>query len=138
MKAGVIFALAVVLTFGIVAVGCSSSEKKASADSRHEVEAEGHGAHAHHDHARHGGEHGHEVQASGDHSGHDHSAPKATGLVPQKTCPVMGAAIDTSIYVDHDGKRVYFCCQSCIDTFKANPDRYLEKLEELGEKPAEL
>jgi YHS domain-containing protein len=52
--------------------------------------------------------------------------------VPQKTCPVMGAPIKKTVYTDHEGKRVYFCCAGCINTFKANPAKYLEKLQEKG------
>ena len=36
----------------------------------------------------------------------------------QTTCPIMGGKIDKTVYADHDGKRVYFCCAGCIDPFK--------------------
>jgi YHS domain-containing protein len=54
-------------------------------------------------------------------------------LVPQKTCPVMGSPIDTSIFVDYKGKRVYFCCSGCPGTFKKDPEKYLKILAGRGE-----
>ena len=50
----------------------------------------------------------------------------------QTTCPVMGGAINRSLYADHDGRRVYFCCAACVDTFKADPEKYIKKLEDQG------
>jgi len=46
----------------------------------------------------------------------------------QTVCPVMGGAIDKDIFVEYQGKKVYFCCKSCLDTFKANPEKYISKL----------
>lgn len=54
---------------------------------------------------------------------------------PQSTCPVMGGEIDKEIYADHDGKRVYFCCEGCIGEFNKDPEKYLGKLKEAGQKP---
>jgi YHS domain-containing protein len=45
-------------------------------------------------------------------------------LKPQTLCPVMGNAIDSTVYTDYQGQRVYFCCPGCIETFLANPDTY--------------
>lgn len=63
---------------------------------------------------------------------------------PQTKCPVMGGPIDKDVFTDYDGQRVYFCCPGCIDTFKANPQKYLKKildagidLEEAGDAPTE-
>lgn len=56
-------------------------------------------------------------------------------LVTQKTCPVMGAPVDSSLYVDYKGKRIYVCCGGCIAQVKADPEKYLKKLAALGEKP---
>jgi YHS domain-containing protein len=50
----------------------------------------------------------------------------------QTTCPIMGHAIDKSVYEDYDGKRVYLCCASCIEKFKKDPEAYIEKLEAEG------
>ena len=59
-------------------------------------------------------------------------------MIPQKTCPVMGAPINKEVYSDHDGRRVYFCCAGCIETFRVNPAKYLEKLKEKGEMPESI
>ena len=50
----------------------------------------------------------------------------------QKTCPVMGGTINKDIYADYEGKRVYFCCDACIRTFKKDPAKYITKLEGEG------
>ncbi len=50
----------------------------------------------------------------------------------QQYCPVMeGMEIDESIYADHEGERVYFCCNSCAAEFANDPDKYLEKVKEM-------
>jgi YHS domain-containing protein len=50
----------------------------------------------------------------------------------QANCPVMGAAVNKNIYVDHNGKRVYFCCNGCPEAFKKDPDKFIKKLESEG------
>jgi uncharacterized membrane protein len=40
-------------------------------------------------------------------------------------CPVMeDEPVDPDIFVEHDGQRVYLCCERCLRRFEANPDRY--------------
>lgn len=46
----------------------------------------------------------------------------------QTTCPLMGMAIDKSVFTEYRGKKVYFCCASCIDGFKKDPEKYIAKL----------
>ena len=46
----------------------------------------------------------------------------------QTTCPVMGGPIDPSVFTEYQGKKVYFCCQECLDKFKAAPEQCLAKL----------
>ena len=53
--------------------------------------------------------------------------------VEQKTCPVMGGPIDKNIFTEYKGKKVYFCCPACVDTFKADPEKYLAKLPQFKE-----
>ena len=55
------------------------------------------------------------------------SAPKRQAL-----CPVMGGAVNTNLYADAEGKRVYFCCGGCISAFKKDPAKYIAKLEKDG------
>jgi YHS domain-containing protein len=51
---------------------------------------------------------------------------------PQTVCPVMGGKIDKSIFVDYDGKRIYFCCKACPAEFAKDPAKYVKKLEGQG------
>lgn len=61
-----------------------------------------------------------------------------TALKPQTTCPVMGGEVNTNLYVDVDGQRVYVCCGGCLAPLKADPEKYLKKLEEMGQKPEQI
>jgi len=56
----------------------------------------------------------------------------------QETCPVMGGKINKDLFVDHAGKRIYVCCQGCIDAVKKSPAKYIEKLADKGEVPASV
>jgi len=63
------------------------------------------------------------------------SAPE-TGIAkkhPQTICPVLGNPIDKKLFVDYRGKRIYVCCEMCIPRVKANPAKYLKKIEKSGE-----
>lgn len=50
----------------------------------------------------------------------------------QTMCPVMGGKINKDLYVDHDGKRVYVCCQACVAAVKKDPEKYIKKMEAEG------
>ena len=50
----------------------------------------------------------------------------------QTNCPVMGGAVDKSIFVDADGKRIYLCCKGCVATVTKDPKKYIDKLEAEG------
>ncbi len=56
----------------------------------------------------------------------------------QTLCPVMGNEINKDVYVDHEGHRVYFCCEPCIEKFKADPDKYLKSMKSQGIKLEEV
>ena len=45
-------------------------------------------------------------------------------------CPVSGQSIDDKVKVTYEykGKIYSFCCQGCIDEFKKDPDKYIEKM----------
>ncbi len=58
-------------------------------------------------------------------------AAEQTGKA-QTLCPVKGGKIDTEVYTDYQGQRVYFCCPGCVGTFKKTPDKYLKKLADEG------
>ena len=51
----------------------------------------------------------------------------------QTLCPVLGNPIDKKLFVDYKGKRIYVCCAMCILKVKANPAKYLRKIEKSGE-----
>jgi len=57
----------------------------------------------------------------------------AVKLKPQQTCPIMGDPIDKKLFVDYKGKRIYVCMASCIPTLKKDPEKYIKKLESMGE-----
>lgn len=52
--------------------------------------------------------------------------------VMQTICPVMGDKIDKRYYTDYKGNRIYFCCKSCPEDFKKNPEKYMKKLKDSG------
>jgi YHS domain-containing protein len=56
----------------------------------------------------------------------------ADQVKPQTVCPVLGGNIDKKVYIDYQGKRIYFCCQGCEGKFKEDPEKYLKKFEEQG------
>lgn len=50
----------------------------------------------------------------------------------QTVCPVSGKPINTNLYVDADGYRIYTCCPNCIAAVKANPEKYIKKMKAEG------
>ncbi len=63
------------------------------------------------------------------------AAGNTPGDAKQTKCPVMAGKIDKRIYADYQGKRVYFCCSSCLDDFKKDPDKYMKEMKEKGITP---
>ena len=53
-------------------------------------------------------------------------------LKNQTHCPVMGGKIDSTVFTDVQGQRVYHCCPMCSDKLKKDPDKYFEKAAEEG------
>lgn len=63
--------------------------------------------------------------------------PNPAPTIAQKTCPVMrGNPINPEIYVDYNGRRIYFCCNMCPPQFKADPEKYLKIVDEDLKKAA--
>jgi len=64
------------------------------------------------------------------------TADENAQMAVQELCPVMEEnPIDPSIYIDYQGKRVYFCCMLCKATFEKEPETYLAKLPQLSVDP---
>lgn len=47
-----------------------------------------------------------------------------------KICPVSGEKIDEKATYEYQGKIYHFCCSSCIEDFKKDPEKYIKKVEE--------
>lgn len=74
---------------------------------------------------------------------HEHGENEATGKPPaseqikekenvgNEFCPVSGEKIDekTKVTYEYKGKIYNFCCQDCVEEFKKDPEKYIEKLE---------
>ena len=43
-------------------------------------------------------------------------------------CPLMDEAIDPKVTTAYKGKTVGFCCESCIDDFKKDPEKYMKQI----------
>lgn len=54
-------------------------------------------------------------------------AEKPVELTNQTLCPVMGGKIDSTVYTDIQGQRVYHCCPGCSKPLKTDPDKFFEK-----------
>jgi len=61
------------------------------------------------------------------------ASPEAIVLKPQTTCPIMNEPINKKFFVDYQGKRIYACCGMCPDQIKADPEKYIKKLEAMGQ-----
>ena len=59
-------------------------------------------------------------------------AAEGPAIKKQATCPVMGGAVNTNLYVDAEGKRIYVCCAGCLSAIKKDPAKYIAKLEKEG------
>lgn len=80
------------------------------------------------------GEKGHESHKQ--HSGANTEMHSESNV--QTKCPVMGGEINKELYVDHDGKRVFVCCQMCINKVKEKPEKFISILEEEGVELEEI
>ncbi len=126
----VVGVVALVALVGLFVAGCGDNGHKGHEEhdgdkAKPEAEHEGH-------------DHG-EAKPEAEHEGHEGSEAKpeagaakpAATEIAQKTCPVMaGNPINKDLYVDHNGRRVYFCCQMCVGKFKKDPAKYVKKLDE--------
>ena len=51
-------------------------------------------------------------------------AKAAKEVKAQTLCPVDGAKIDRTVFVDVKSKRIFLCCPECVSRANANPDNY--------------
>jgi YHS domain-containing protein len=56
------------------------------------------------------------------------TAETMAASMEQTMCPVTGDKIDKNVFVEYQGKKVYFCCADCKAKFEAEPEKYLSKL----------
>ncbi|MEK6528649.1 MAG: YHS domain-containing protein [Nitrospirota bacterium] len=78
--------------------------------------------------------------AQDDHSKHEHGTEAAVAdavsqeavNVGNKICPVSGEKIEEKAKVTYEykGKIYNFCCASCVDDFKKDPQKYIKKVNE--------
>jgi YHS domain-containing protein len=112
MKPNLIAIVALFLGLGLVVLGAGCKKESATPAAQPAPASAAHGS----------GEKPHEMAMPA----------KAAALpagITQKDCPVTGEPIDPEVYVDYQGRRVYFCCEACIRKFKAEPAKYLAKLD---------
>jgi len=68
---------------------------------------------------------------------HEHSHDMGKTAMHQESedfgiCPVMrGKASKDYSYV-YEGKTYYFCCPSCVEEFKSDPEKYISKIKEVN------
>ena len=60
------------------------------------------------------------------------AADSAPAPQKQTVCPIMGNAIDKSLFVDVDGKRVYLCCKGCIAAVQKDGAKIVKEMESKG------
>lgn len=67
----------------------------------------------------------------GEHSAKTTTAEKGAINAGNKICPVTDSPIDekTKATYEYKGKTYNFCCPMCIDEFKKDPEKYIEKIE---------
>ena len=65
-------------------------------------------------------------------TGKDKPADAPKELHNQTNCPVMGGKIDSTLYTDIQGQRVYHCCPMCSAKLKVDPNKYFQKAAKEG------
>ncbi|MDO8602656.1 MAG: YHS domain-containing protein [Candidatus Omnitrophota bacterium] len=61
---------------------------------------------------------------------HAAAVPNAVVDAGNKVCPVLGESIDetTKAIYEYEGKIYNFCCAGCIEPFKKEPQKYIDKV----------
>lgn len=48
----------------------------------------------------------------------------------QTNCPVSGKELkEKKVHTDYKGRRIYFCCENCVEPFTANATEFLNKMD---------
>jgi Cu+-exporting ATPase len=68
---------------------------------------------------------------------HNHAA-LASAEVLDPVCGMTITADDAVGHIDHKGRTYYFCSQSCLDQFRANPDAFLAERPAPAATPADM
>lgn len=70
----------------------------------------------------------HGCSTMGAHKRHE----EKTKVVDNKICPVSGQNIDekTKVTYNYKGKTYNFCCASCVEEFKKDPAKYINKIDQ--------
>jgi Cu+-exporting ATPase len=55
------------------------------------------------------------------------SEPMSANAVVDPVCGMKVDATTTTLYVEHKGKKYYFCNIACRDSFVSDPEKYLSK-----------
>ena len=76
-------------------------------------------------HSRHRGRHVHV---------HTHlEVVEPSDAYPLQRCVISGKSLhgrETRVAIMYQGQEVQFCCETCIPTFEADPEKYLEEMRE--------
>lgn len=59
-----------------------------------------------------------------------HSAHAEEVAIVNTACPVTGEPADKNITYEYKGKVYGFCCPMCVDEFKNDPEKYIEKMKD--------
>ena len=68
-------------------------------------------------------------------AGDSQKSEVSSDAVVNTVCPVMGQPVskDTPYTIVYAGKKIGFCCAACLESFKQNPEEYIDKLEDAGQ-----
>jgi len=72
------------------------------------------------------------VLVAGSHFHDSSEAATESAAGAQRFCPITGNPIDRTSFLDHKGKRIYFCCNACKSAFEKAPDEHIRALESKG------
>ena len=60
-----------------------------------------------------------------EHAAETPAAAEQTGTATDPVCGMTVATVETSLHLDHDGVRYWFCGTGCLRAFAADPGGYL-------------